>query len=197
VHLVELADPESPEALQLLAGVSQTLRQITGSSGTASFDVSDVKVERACFAIARSAGGVAVGCGALRPLEPGIAELKRMFAVPGSKGVGGAILVFLEHAASEFGYGQVWLQTRKVNERAVAFYKRHGYREIANFGRYVGRSEAICLGKHLPSSRPLAATPQQPANPLYGLPPIARGLIDSPGIGVEPAVVYPASDVNS
>ena len=161
---VELADPESPEAQQLLAGLSETLQQITGSSGTASFDVNDVKVERACFVIARSVTGAAVGCGAIRPLEPGVAELKRMFALPGSKGVGKAVLGFLEGKASEFGYAQVWLETRKVNERAVLFYLRHGYQTISSFGRYVGRPEAICLGKHLPSSQAGAAEAQQTAS---------------------------------
>jgi GNAT superfamily N-acetyltransferase len=165
VYQVALADPESSEGRLLLVALSETLQQITGSSGTASFDVSDVKVERACFAIARSAGGAAVGCGALRPLQPGVAELKRMFAAPGSNGVGSAVLAFLERQASEFGYGQVWLETRKINERAVAFYGRHGYRTIASFGRYVGRPEALCLGKHLPSLQPPVAESQQPSYP--------------------------------
>jgi GNAT superfamily N-acetyltransferase len=150
MHQVEVADPTSPEAQALLASLSDTLQHITGSSGTASFDVDDVKVDGACFVIARSATGVPVGCGALRPLEPGIAELKRMFAVPGNKGVGSVILAHLENKASEFGYGQVWLETRKVNQKAVAFYERHGYTTISNFGRYIGRPEAICLGKRLP-----------------------------------------------
>ncbi len=156
---VELADPESAEAQQLLAGLSQTLQQITGSSGTASFDVNDVKVEGACFAVGRLVSGAPVACGALRPLQPGVAELKRMFALPGTKGAGSAVLAFLEQKASEFGYDQVWLETRKVNQRAVAFYERHGYRPIPNFGRYVGKDEAICLGKPLPSALPIAAEP--------------------------------------
>jgi GNAT superfamily N-acetyltransferase len=147
--LVEIADPETSEAQQLLAGLSASLQRITGSSGSASFDVNDVKGDGACFVIARSIDGVALGCGALRPLEPGVAELKRMFAVPGSKGVGRSILSFLEQQAGNFGYTQLWLETRKVNERAVAFYERHGYSPIANYGRYVGRPEAICFGKQL------------------------------------------------
>jgi GNAT superfamily N-acetyltransferase len=161
---VAVADPESSEAQQLLAALSEALQQITGSSGTASFHVGDVRLEGACFVIARLSGGVPVGCGAIRPLQPGVAELKRMFAVPGSKGVGGAVLAFLEGKAREFGYGQLWLETRTVNQRAVSFYERHGYRPIANFGRYIGRPEAVCLGKRLPSVQSLAAEPQQPAN---------------------------------
>jgi GNAT superfamily N-acetyltransferase len=149
MHHVDVADPDSPQAQALLARLSETLHQITGSSGTASFDIEDVKVDGACFVIARSASGVAVGCGALRPLEPGIAELKRMFAVPGTKGVGSTVLAFLEQKASEFGYTQLWLETRKVNQNALVFYERHGYSHIANFGRYIGKPEAICLGKRL------------------------------------------------
>lgn len=146
---VLIADPESPESQLLLAALSARLQQITGSSGAASFQVSDVQVEGACFVIARQSDGQAVGCGALRPLEPGVAELKRMFAMPGSKGVGSTILGFLEHKACEFGYNQLWLETRKVNLHAVSFYQRHGYHPIASFGRYIGRTEAICLGKLL------------------------------------------------
>jgi len=161
---VELTDPESTEAQQLLDRLSQTLQHFTGSSGAASFDVNDVKVEGACFAIGRLAGGIPVACGALRPLQPGVAELKRMFALPDTKGAGSAVLAFLEQKACEFGYGQVWLETRKVNERAVAFYERHGYRPIPNFGRYVGRTEAICLGKRIPTlPNGASGPPQRPA----------------------------------
>lgn len=148
-YTVERADPESPDAQQLLACLSETLQLITGSSGTASFDVADVSVARACFAIVRASDGDAVGCGALRPLEHDVAELKRMFARPGTKGAGAALLAFLEQQARAFGYTQVWLETRKVNERAVDFYRRHGYATIDSYGRYVGRPEAICLGKNL------------------------------------------------
>jgi GNAT superfamily N-acetyltransferase len=146
---VAAADPSSREAQQLLASLSTTLQRVTGSDGKASFDLSDVQVDRACFAIAWSAAGEPLGCGAIRPLEPAIAELKRMFAVPGSQGVGSAVLAFLERQALTFGYREVWLETRQVNRRAVAFYERHGYQVIPNFGRYVGRPEAVCLGKRL------------------------------------------------
>jgi GNAT superfamily N-acetyltransferase len=146
---VGLADPHSAESQQLLAQLSATLQGITGSSGTASFDVRNVTVEGACFVIARSGTGAAVGCGAIRPLDPGVAEIKRMFAMPGSQGAGKAILCFLEAFAGEAGYQQIWLETRKVNQRAVSFYERNGYRIIANYGRYIGRPEAVCFAKTL------------------------------------------------
>ena len=147
-YTVELADPDTREARQLLASLSATLEQLTGSSGTASFDASDVTVARSCFAIARDSNGDALACGALRPLDQDTAELKRMFALPGTQGAGQAVLAFLEQQASAFGYTRLWLETRRVNLRAIAFYQRNGYVTIDNYGRYVDRPEAICLGKN-------------------------------------------------
>jgi GNAT superfamily N-acetyltransferase len=140
------ADPDSPEARLLLAELGRALAAITGSDGTASFDAADVRGEASCFLVARDKDGRLAGCGALRPLDRSIAELKRMYARPGS-GAGHLILEALERQAVEFGYSEVWLETRRVNARAVAFYQEHGYRIIPNYGKYVGRAEAVCLGK--------------------------------------------------
>jgi ribosomal protein S18 acetylase RimI-like enzyme len=142
------ADPDSLEARALLGELGAALAAITGSDGSASFDAADVRGERACFLLARDADGLALGCGALRPLAGDVAELKRMYARPGS-GAGRFILEALERQASRFGYSEVWLETRKVNGRAVAFYEKHGYLVIPNYGKYVGRAEAVCLRKTL------------------------------------------------
>ena len=75
-----------------------------------------------------------------------------MFAQPGSKGVGWAILQHLETLAFRDGYRELWLETRAVNRRAVRFYERNGYRVIPNFGTYVGRAEAVCFAKTLRAS---------------------------------------------
>ncbi|UFZ05312.1 GNAT family N-acetyltransferase [Bradyrhizobium ontarionense] len=132
-----------------MAELSATLARITGDSGRSSFDPDDVRGPQACFVVASDACGQAVGCGALRPLDADIAELKRMYARPGTRGVGAAILSHLEIAAAGFGYRALRLETRLVNQRAVRFYERHGYRRIPNFGKYVGRPEAVCFEKRL------------------------------------------------
>jgi GNAT superfamily N-acetyltransferase len=143
------ADPQSDDARALLAALSARLAEITGSSGEASFRVEDLLAPGAVFAVARDAAGAAVGCGALRPLAPGVAELKRMYARPGTRGVGAALLAWLEAAAPPLGHRRIRLETRAVNRRAVRFYTAHGYRRIANFGPYVGRPEALCFEKTL------------------------------------------------
>ncbi|GGD05448.1 hypothetical protein GCM10011335_05440 [Aureimonas glaciei] len=142
-------DPASPPSVALLAALSRALAALTGASGEASFDVGDVRGEGGLFVVARDAAGTPLGCGAYRRLEPGVAELKRMYAVPGNRGVGQALLDFLETRAREDGYAALWLETRRVNAHAVGFYRRHGYRPIDNYGRYVGRAETMCFAKSL------------------------------------------------
>jgi GNAT superfamily N-acetyltransferase len=142
-------DPDSAEALGLISELDAALAAICGDSGSGSFDPADVRGPGSVFLVAR-ADGVALGCGALRPLAPGVAELKRMYARPGS-GAGRYVLAALEEQALAFRYREVWLSTRRVNERALAFYARHGFLPVENYGKYAGRDASVCLGKRLPS----------------------------------------------
>ena len=142
-------DPDSVDARVLVDELSATLAGITGDSGKSSFSPQDARVARSVFVVARGADGALRGCGAIRPLHDDVGELKRMYARPGSVAVGAALLDHLEAQARGFGYRELWLETRRVNTRAVDFYLRHGYRQIPNFGSYVGRDEAICLAKAL------------------------------------------------
>jgi len=141
-------DPDSTEARVLIQELDASLAAICGDSGSGSFDPADVRGPRSVFLVARD-DGVALGCGALRPIAPGVAELKRMYARPGS-GAGRWLLAALEEQAAAFGYREVWLSTRRVNGRALAFYARHGYLPVENYGRYAGRAASVCLGKRLP-----------------------------------------------
>jgi ribosomal protein S18 acetylase RimI-like enzyme len=148
LQLIE-EDPAAPESILLMEELSTTLEAITGDGGKASFDVEDVRGPAACFVVARDAGGAAVGCGAFRPLQPGVAEIKRMYARHGTTGVGSAVLRFLEAEAAALGYQALWLETRLVNRRAVDFYAARGYRRVANYGKYIGNPLAVCFEKQL------------------------------------------------
>jgi ribosomal protein S18 acetylase RimI-like enzyme len=149
IHLIE-EDPTAPESVLLMAELSTALEAITGDSGKASFDADDVRGPAACFVVARSDSGAALGCGAFRPLEPGVAEIKRMYARHGTSGVGSAVLRYLEGEAQALGYQAVWLETRLVNRRAMDFYEARGYQRIANYGKYIGNPLAVCFEKQLP-----------------------------------------------
>jgi len=139
---IGVCDPASADAQLLIEELSATLAAITGASGKASFAQQEAGV---LFVVARGDDGALLGCGAVRPLQDGVGEIKRMYARPGTRGVGAAILRHLEAQ----GYPELWLETRKVNARAVDFYLKHGYQLIPNYGNYIGRPEAICFRKIL------------------------------------------------
>ena len=137
----------TPDATRLLKELSSALESITGNSGTASFDADAMSDPRACFAVARNADGVAVGCGAIRPLDANTAEMKRVYARTPHSGVGGQIVAFLERKAAELGFEAIALETRTINTKAVSFYLRNGYSIIPNYGNYAGQDEAVCFEK--------------------------------------------------
>ena len=163
LHLREIP-ADSALATELMDELNHSLAGLSGDSGASAFDPACCEL----FVVAQDGQGQGLGCGALRPLQDGVAELKRMYARPGTQGVGSALLAQLEQSAAQRGYRALWLETRRINERALAFYRRHGYAEIVNFGSYAGRDEAICLGKTL-GPRPVAADEMGLIEPLTAL----------------------------
>jgi GNAT superfamily N-acetyltransferase len=150
--LVILAvDAAGQDAQLLLDELSNALLRINGDSGRSSFDV-EAATPRGGFYLARDASGALLGCAALRPLgeaDSAIGELKRMYARPGSTGVGAALMAHVEAQARRHGYQAVYLSTRVANTRAVAFYAKHGYTPVVAWGKYVGAAQSTCLGKTL------------------------------------------------
>lgn len=141
--------PREADAIVLMEELSEALKSITGDSGKNSFNLDDVCVIRSLFVIAYDESGEAVGCGAIRPIDEKIAEVKRMFAKVKTKGIGSEILSYLEMEAKKLGYSSIWLETRLINEQAVSFYKKRGYCKISNYGKYVNNTKAICFEKKL------------------------------------------------
>lgn len=146
---IEKSDPTSVDSRMLTELLSAELATITGNNGKSHFNPQDVSGSRAMWAIAKDENNQPVGCGAFRPLSATTAELKRMFSSRAYPGTGTALLCWLEDAARALGYQQLWLETRKINTRAVQFYQKHGYVPIDNYGPYIGRDEAICFAKQL------------------------------------------------
>ena len=149
--VIVAVDATSAGAQLLLDALSDVLLHLNGDSGRASFDA-EAATPRGGFYLARDGAGNLLGCAALRPLgapDSAIGELKRMYARPGSIGVGAALLAHVEAQARAHGYQAVHLSTRVANSRAVAFYARHGYVPVAAWGKYVGAAQSVCLGRQL------------------------------------------------
>ena len=77
-------------------------------------------------------GDEVAGCGALRPIAPGVAELKRMWVRPAfrGRGIGRAVAEALLAAAREEGYRTARLDTLASMREALALYRSLGFREI-------------------------------------------------------------------
>ena len=87
-YSVSACDAGSVDAQVLLGDLSAALAVMTGDSGASSFALEDARVARSLFVVARADDGALLGCGALRPLDGDVGEIKRMCARPGTRGVG-------------------------------------------------------------------------------------------------------------
>jgi GNAT superfamily N-acetyltransferase len=94
--------------------------------------------------VARADDGTPLGCGALRALGDGVAEVKRMFVVPAARGrgVSRAVLGALEDAARGRGWTTLRLETGPRQPEAIGLYTSAGYRPIDAFGAYAGDPDA-------------------------------------------------------
>ena len=81
-------------------------------------------------------GEAAVGCVALRPIEPPrVGELKRLYVAPAGrgKGIGLALTEAIIQAARASGYERLRLDTLPTMDAAQRMYERLGFRDIAPY----------------------------------------------------------------
>lgn len=97
-------------------------------------DAHEFATPHGCLLIARL-HGEAVGCGALRTLERGVGEIKRMWIAPSSRGLGlgRRLLAELEREAKKRRLRIVRLDTNGSLTEALKLYRSSGYREIKRF----------------------------------------------------------------
>jgi GNAT superfamily N-acetyltransferase len=152
---ITIADPFTTESRLLIERFWDELCEIYGDSGPCQFQPEEIHGEGAQFIIAR-AGKEPVGCGAFRPLEPGVAEIKRIFVERKARrqGIARRILHTLETMADAHGYALARLETGTPQREAVALYESCGYRRCANFGPYRDDPLSVCYEKPLLHSLP-------------------------------------------
>lgn len=151
---VRVDDPASAAGQALLWALTLELRAIDGDrgeDGLAALTLGDLLSPETTFIVARLDGQPA-GCGALRPLERGVGEIKRMYTTPWARGNGVALAVLaaLEEQARRRGYSAVRLETGDRQLAALRLYERAGYQPIPCYGRYAERSWSRCFEKNIP-----------------------------------------------
>lgn len=101
-----------------------------------------------------------VACVALRDasdeLGAGVAEVKRLYTVPGARGRGHSrrVMLELERLAREQGWTRLVLETGVLQPEAIGLYLSLGYRSIPNYAEYVDEPSSRCFAKDVTAAGP-------------------------------------------
>ena len=150
--VIRRADISQSDAQSLIAALNAELSARYPEPGATHFrlDADEVAEGRGAFLVAFMATRP-VGCGAVRRIDSSMAEIKRMYVVPGARGksIGRRILFALEDEARNLGATRLVLETGGRQPEALALYARAGFVRIPAFGEYVGSPLSICMEKIL------------------------------------------------
>lgn len=137
---------------ELIAALDDDLRERYPGVSIHGIDANGFRAAGGVFLVGRT-GGVAVACGALRPLDEKAIEVKRMFVrrTERRRGYARAILAALEQAAVRRGYQTIRLETGYAQPEALQLYASAGYRRIPCFGEYAADPRGCCFEKSLGS----------------------------------------------
>jgi GNAT superfamily N-acetyltransferase len=152
---IRRADILSAVAERLVAALNAELNGRYPEEGANYFRLHPEEVAdgRGAFFIAYI-DGCSVGCGAVRRIEPLVAEIKRMYVAPSARGqgVGRQILSALEAEARRLGAIRLVLETGPRQPEAIALYTRAGFSPIPLFGDYLHSPHpelSVCMAKDL------------------------------------------------
>jgi GNAT superfamily N-acetyltransferase len=144
VSRARAADP----AVQELCAAQQV--ELEARYGTGSAEPPKGVDPGVSFLVAR-VSGEPVGCAGLKPLEPGIAEVTRMFVRPAHRGHGISrrLLREVEDLAKERGMTTIRLETGDLQPESISLYGSSGYHRIPAFGQYARSTLSLCFEKPL------------------------------------------------
>jgi putative acetyltransferase len=162
---VAIEPPRQPEVERLLDGSTAYAQSLYPPESNFLLDIATLERPEVAFYVARD-GERAVGIAALvmdsaagsderaDVPAPARGELKRMFVDPTARGrgVAASLLARIEADAVARGVREIVLETGDLHDAAQALYTRHGYREIPQFGQYVGEPHSVCFAKSLDSA---------------------------------------------
>jgi putative acetyltransferase len=148
--VIDPADPASAEAVELIAALDRGLSALYPGLPIHGIDVAEFRASAGVFLIGRC-DGTAVACGALRPMQDGAGEVKRMYVREShrGRGFGRAVLVALEDIARKRGYRTIRLETGGSQQEAIRLYQSTGYQAIPCYGAHATDPRSRCFEKLL------------------------------------------------
>jgi putative acetyltransferase len=143
-------DPTEREATDLISALDRDLGARYPGLPIHGIDTAYFHEAGGVFLIGR-VGDFAVACGALRPMEDGAVEVKRMYVCDShrGRGFGRAMLVALEEIAARRGYRTVRLETGGSQPEAIALYESAGYQSIPCYGAHATDPRSRSFEKRL------------------------------------------------
>lgn len=93
----------------------------------------------------------AVACGCFKKYNTNTVELKRMFVLPESRGLGLAqkVVKELENEAINQGFKTMILETLYKQIEAIKLYQKIGFKIVSNYEPYVGLTNSVCMSKSI------------------------------------------------
>ena len=138
---------EHPDFMELVKHLDAYLAIIDGDEH--SFYSQFNKIDMLKNVVIAYEDGEAVGCGAFKPFETDIVEMKRMFVKEEMRGkkIASRVLNELEQWAEELGFQHYVLETGVRQLAAISLYQKLGYQIIPNYGQYAGIENSVCFEK--------------------------------------------------
>jgi len=142
-------DSESKDFIELVRHLDAELAERDGDEHA--FYSQFNKIAKLKHVVLAYEDGIALGCGAIRELESGDMEVKRMYVPPESRGKGIATKVLheLEDWAREMSFTRCVLETGLKQPEAIRLYEKNGYERIPNYGQYIDVGNSVCFGKQI------------------------------------------------
>ena len=134
---IKLETPNQPDVVALIDLLDAYQLSLYPPESVYALDMNSLLQPNVLFAVARNAGGAAVGCGAI-VVTPQYGEVKRMFVHPSARGRGVAqrLLGMLEAEALARGCRRFMLETGPSQPEAIGLYTRLGYSVRGPYGDY-------------------------------------------------------------
>jgi putative acetyltransferase len=142
-------DSDHPDFVAMVRLLDADLAHRDGADHT--FYAQFNKIDKIRHAVVAYQDKAPMGCGAIKAFGDNAMEVKRMYVSLASRktGVASKILDELEKWTRELSYTRCVLETGKRQPEAIALYLKQGYRQIPNYGQYIGIENSLCFEKKL------------------------------------------------
>lgn len=139
-----------PEASWLIEAVQRFYEDQYGARDATPVRAEQFSPPHGLFLIGRERGA-AIACGGWRLVEPGLAEVKRMYVIQTHRGRGLSrlLLAAIEDTARQAGVRRLRLETGYRQPAAIRLYETSGWSPTEKFGVYRNEPGSLCYGKEL------------------------------------------------